>query len=720
MPTDITKLFAVHNLSKVVKNRLNEFKSLNTTDRTILQYLNPWLVIADLNFNIVYNSELRKPQVDTSYFMGEMDVISFNTDTDQSSPLFQQGTLNIKFFNKQLFDNPKYNFLLIPGSDVIIIIGHSDVSAPSTKNEVENYVTLSREAFEEKNKNKNILAKYALFEMKVTKPSITLNSDSTVDIVISLFTAQTFFLTTTTVDSEDIKSFVESFDTDTTYKNIGVQLIDSIDFRNGFEQLKNETKADWRGVRKYSITESGLDYFYNIICKKLTYTIDRSLIAEEVNSDSVNISSSKLKRLTSSIKGSGTYLIRISDFIKILNYISIATSIGDKKNTLNFKIESYNNLNNTIIDSSLEPFILSLTEEDIEEIKKEQYAIIKIVKDQLYKRIVSGYISTNLQDILIPVDLLKLDKETLYYNDTQQLKLTKYLSIVLNRINEFYNNKINKIDLDFRIDSDSVILFEKKTQDTFARNNINIDDIPEINLFEDQGIIKEHSITMEMPTTDFMGVVITSGGILPCVRSNQIQKQDFLNLVDVISTNVSELIKIEKFINETHSSEVKLSNIGKIIYTIWKNRSRNVDTFDIEDTYKVKQNCSSIINLILKYCIDKNNRNDMWYQDVINEAPNTMRAITTLYKNITSTPLYDLFINSMFNGTITLPGIGNVYQYQRFLLRTGINLYDKMQGLIKNTDDRIFYNVITGVSHTIDTSGWTTQINFRKDAVVKF
>ena len=210
------------------------------------------------------------------------------------------------------------------------------------------------------------------------------------------------------------------------------------------------------------------------------------------------------------------------------------------------------------------------------------------------------------------------------------------------------------------------------------------------------------------------------GGLNIQIKSYLLKNSDIAETIKILNKHKEIINDIDKKLKEEIGEEAGLSpNIS-----IQEINKDEIKVKEGRDKHKEDQDLSNIDNIIhvsqdrqKKYISDLINK-IMFSKDLIEQTKTFepfLKDIENLYDSIlNSNPMYRYLAGSMFKGSITLPGIGNIWIYQLLKITTGIDAYDNMQG--KLTKGR-FVHTISGVSHTVNQEEWTTEISFIKSLI---
>ncbi len=754
LQSTISKVFNVHKLSPAIKERLRQFR-LSYKQGGLLQLIQPWIVIADTDYSILFTSAKRPSQLQSPYFLGNIEVEEFSTENDTSTIFLSTGNLKVKVLNKEIVNNSAiyktenklFNLLLSLGQEIIIIVGQSDISPPNSSIEVKRIVNDFKDVI-----NKGVdslykdqrMTKQMVFLYSVVEPQMSLEPDSTISLNIRLMGSTTVYLKSITVSDDEFTELFNSALTQTVGQLLGKTT----------PPLRPSNTAFLADTNRFVATLYNGSDFLNAI-KSLEETFKNTDVFEY------------LKKIISKlpIETEGNFstpiltnvqcdsLIRFGDFMDFLNERIVAI-YNDEKIKLDFKIESYPKRtpvleNSTEIISSTANYVLSFNpsvsfkDPTIDTNKttlktkfggreiftykstnnKVDYSAT-VIRNLLLQKVDNDPNNdprVNLEDVLIPLNLFKCGLDETKTKNTTTLSI--YLSRVIEKINSFYED--DRFILDVREEGNTIIFFERKTHEENVTANIveESNDAFMFDLFDDQGIIMEHSINLELPSNELQGVILNKDYISPALLVRKLEPSQIIDYGNYIATNngVNQISNILKYINagkeEQPTGMVRIKIPDAI--QIFCNRIALLKGTHISIKESITDNktlellqmyCKNILTFVYRNAY----KNGHWLS--ISGAEGLIEKSKFIISKTKRDPLFNLFLSSMFRGSITIPGIGNIWQYQAFSLRTGIRTYDLMQGILPEDKTKMFWNVITGVSHNITPQAWTTTIEFTKTA----
>lgn len=740
----INKLFTIQKFSDNISKRLDSFRILERS-KSLLQFMRPWIVIANENFDIIFDHTDKSSQIHSEYFLGGIELDSFETDTDMSSTFILSGTLRFHILNKQKLNDPLIAPLIIPGSTIYILFGHSDTTSPKDSIVVKKLVGEFDAVHNESKKespNNDLFVKSMVFKYKTLTPTLTLETNSTISVSVELLSSPSLLLKSTSISNDstsEIFSFIKEVEPFNMKQLLGFNIIPAIYFRFALNETLTDTKRNkypFIDIIEQILDKVSVEEPRIIIDKGETIILTGPGIRGVTPQNKNRFQQTEFSLTKTVIQLASTekdkLLMRFGDFITFLK------SGIQRKDTssLNYKIEVYDTINGNFLNTKVSGTILTIDERKLNSIMNDENVLdATIFLEEHIRVIIETNHLTKLEDLLFPLDFLKVEIEE--GNEDQRLSLSKYIRTIINKINEFYNNTI---DIEYKIQNNDVIFFETTTHNDFVRKEsdriLGAEKTTILRLFEDQGIVSEHSIELKYPDNDFMGVVF-SRNLNPSVNNRLILRSDVEKLarflastggkeqVYAIQTFIKENKLRKEFDNEPINESLVKNPIKKqldddilrinVTLRPWGLRIDEFpyNNYPLERKNYFKNEYSMFTNSLIKYLYV----NGKWKE--VKGAKDLMRIIKSGYDRILNNPLVNLFMNTMFTGTITIPGIGNIWQYQRFLLETGIDVYDSMQGLLKKPNipnDPVFRNVVTGVAHSVTTEGWTTTITFMKDA----
>lgn len=752
LSSDITKVFSLNKFSPAVANRINDYRNLSKGGN-LLSTMIPWITIADSDYTILFSSANRPSQLQSPSFLGNIEVVGFSTENDNSTVFLSTGNLRVRVLNREIvnngaapfqIENKFFNRLMSLGQEIIIIVGQSDITPPLNSaavvnivNKFENTINKGYTSLTED----SLLVKQMVFRYHIVEPSMTLESDSTISMNIKLMGSTTVYLKSITISDNELTELFNS----AVKKTVNNALSSTIPFKPSIISSIIQPSTPFN-LTTYngsdflnSINDLEKDFKNNDVFEYLKKIIYKLPI------DQTELSFSSTTQCDS--------LIKFGDFIRYINDRLVGI-YNDQIINLQFKIESYQK--NTPIETtnsellpSIRNYVLSINDNtvvyetnkniitqnndplsDTSVFSTSQYNVKTIgTKTQFTNTIRNTLISqidanpsndptVRLEDVLIPLELLRMGKDETKTNNTTSLSV--YLSRVIERINTFYEE--DKFILEVREEGNTFVFFERKTHEA----NVNQKSLEDnqyfsFKLFEDQGIILNHSIDLALPSNELQGVLLSKDYVSPNIISKKLthsQITDYANyLTDPnISSEIRQIAKFSKDNSKISNTDISTSMIltSNQVFQIWHASGRDMKKMLEDKNTKelVQKYCKDIIVFVFRNCYS----GGKWLDNEISGAKNLIEKTKKIITFMQSDPLYNLFLSAMFTGTITIPGTGNLWQYQTFSLETGIKTYDLMQGILSEGKNKLFHHYISGVSHDITPTKWTTTISFAKVA----
>lgn len=360
---------------------------------------------------------------------------------------------------------------------------------------------------------------------------------------------------------------------------------------------------------------------------------------------------------------------------------------------------------------------------------------------------------TKIDNLLIPLELLYIDENMMIEDvnlptsekSKKSLAFDKYLTNVLDKINDMYSNVI-ELKLRVSRDGTKVIIYEEKLRSDFLKKHLkefidqrgeNVRDLPTFNLYEGKntqnayaGIIIDESIELTPPTQEAIGIIPNAGigmrlnasaNYLGNDIKNKISTSNLLANIFAIGTNN------RTFFMDAFANFVRLRlERTKLLSNLPPKTIKDIRKFLTKYKVNAEDEASEVANVINFIYTNW----DVLIQggeilkkssESLEKSPHTNDFLeflgnNNLRKSIiqdqAKVPIYLYLANSYMQGSFTIPGINGIWQFNNINVLTGIEYLDNFQSSWGKDVGMNRTNQVTGVKQKFTAADWTTEISF--------